>query len=225
MASLPRSLNRTPKPSRAHLLGPGSSPHNQPPPPSPSSPQPPAPSPSPSPHQPGQPPSPAQPPRPPPPQLQPSPTAPLLPSWRCIGRGCSPTYPGCCSICTQVRPEEISAWLQSYWWGDPVEAWCAADHVKTTVDHLHRRLVAEAANLCVSEATDPMHPRLQSYAHLRCAVDDRLLLSERGGARLEGHFVHVHTQLPQPNPNPDPQPTSTPAPAPTLQPLTRPGVS
>ena len=29
--------------------------------------------------------------------------------------------------------------------------------------------------------------------HLRCAVDDRPLLSERGGARLEGHFVHVHT--------------------------------
>ena len=37
---------------------------------------------------------------------------------------------------TQVRPEEISAWLQSYWWGDPVEAWCAVDHVKTTVDHV-----------------------------------------------------------------------------------------
>ena len=38
---------------------------------------------------------------------------------------------------------------------------------------------------------------LQAYAnpmHLRCAVDDRSLLSERGGARLKGHFVHVLTR-------------------------------
>ena len=34
---------------------------------------------------------------------------------------------------TQVRPEEISAWLQGYCWGEPVDAWCAVDlHVITT---------------------------------------------------------------------------------------------
>ena len=50
---------------------------------------------------------------------------------------------------SQVRPEEILAWIKA-WRGEPIEVWCA--------------------------------------------VDDRPLLSERGGHGLEGHFVQVDEQ-------------------------------
>ena len=50
---------------------------------------------------------------------------------------------------SQVRPEEILAWIKA-WRGEPIEVWCA--------------------------------------------VDDRPLLSERGGHGLEGHFVQVEEQ-------------------------------
>lgn len=70
------------------------------------------------------------------------------------------------AVCTQVRPEEISAWLQSYWWGDPVEAWCAVDHVKTTSrprqDHCrpHLHTVDRPLRLqpYVYQGYNPMHP-------------------------------------------------------------------
>ena len=56
-------------------------------------------------------------------------------------RSAAPLHaPGFCfmhPLCTQVRPEEISAWLQGYLWGEPVDAWCAVElHAITT--HLCR---------------------------------------------------------------------------------------
>lgn len=74
--------------------------------------------------------------------------------------GCSPKYPYAAALCTQVRPEEISAWLQSYWWGEPVEAWCAVDRVKTTCT-VDRPLRLQPY---VYQRLQPYARRLQPYA-------------------------------------------------------------